>query len=125
MENYPVLHTAELEQLSQWARTSTAKDAVFLCPDAREDLYPGVFRAEALRAVYVDWKAGGQVNFFKDLGEEWWSRWQKTMAAPFNPRSMTSYHGLGIDYVVLQSKHRLAGVTPLFENGRYAVYQVP
>ncbi len=125
MENYPALHTAEIDQLSQWARTSTPKDAVFLFPDAKEDLYPGVFRAEALRAVYVDWKAGGQVNFFKELGEEWWSRWQGTMAAPFNPDSMTSYRSLGIDYVVLQSKHRLSGVTPLFENGRYVMYKAP
>ena len=98
---------------------------MFLFPDAKEDLYPGVFRAKALRAVYVDWKAGGQVNFFRDLGEEWWSRWQRTMAAPFNPGSMTSYRELGIDYVVLQSKHRLAGVTPLFENGRYVAYKTP
>ena len=125
MENYPPLHTAELSQLSGWARTATPKEAVFLFPDAKEDLYPGVFRAEALRAVYVDWKAGGQVNFFKDLGEEWWSRWQRTMAAPFNPGAMTSYRGLGIDYVVLQAKHRLAGVTPLFENPSYVAYKAP
>jgi hypothetical protein len=124
MENYPALHTAGLEQLVQWARTSTPKDAVFLFPDAREDLYPGVFRAEALRPVYVDWKTGGQVNFFKDLGEEWWARWQKTMAAPFNPGSMTIYRGLSIDYVVLQSKHRLAVVTPVFENESYVVYKI-
>jgi hypothetical protein len=123
MENYPALHTAGLEQLVQWVHTSTQKDAVFLFPDAKEDLYPGIFRAEALRAVYVDWKTGGQVNFFRDLGEEWWARWQKTMAAPFKPDSMTIYRSLGIDYVVLQSKHRLAGATPLFENESYAVYQ--
>jgi hypothetical protein len=125
MENYPALHTAGLEQLVQWARTSTPKDAVFLFPDAKEDLYPGIFRPEALRAVYVDWKTGGQVNFSRELGEEWWARWQKTMAAPFNPGSMAIYRGLGIDYVVLQSKHRLAGVTPVFENESYAVYQAP
>jgi hypothetical protein len=125
MENYPALHTAGLEQLVQWARTSTSKDAVFLFPDAKEDLYPGIFRAEALRAVYVDWKTGGQVNFFRDLGEEWWARWQKTMAAPFNPGSMTIYRSLSIDYVVLPSKHRLAIVTPLFKNESYVVYQAP
>jgi hypothetical protein len=125
MENYPALHTAGLEQLVRWARTSTPIDAVFLFPDAKEDLYPGIFRPEALRAVYVDWKTGGQVNFFRELGEEWWARWQKTMAASFDPGSMTIYRGLGIDYVVLQSKHRLAGVTPVFENGSYAVYQAP
>lgn len=125
MENYPALHAPGLEQLVRWARTSTSKDAVFLFPDAKEDLYPGIFRAEALRAVYVDWKTGGQVNFFRDLGEEWWARWQKTMAAPFHPRAMTSYRSLGIDYIVLQSKRRLAGVTPLFENQSYVVYRAP
>ena len=123
MENYPALHTAELEQLAHWARTSTPKDAVFLFPDAKESLDPGIFRAEALRAVYVDWKAGGQVNFFKELGEEWWSRWQKTMAVPFNPAAMASYRSLGIDYVVLLEEHRITWMTPVFENGRYVVYK--
>ncbi|HVP47341.1 MAG TPA: DUF6798 domain-containing protein [Bryobacteraceae bacterium] len=125
MENYPALHTAELEQLAHWARTSTPKDAVFLFPDAKESLDPGIFRAEALRAVYVDWKAGGQVNFFKELGEEWWSRWQKTMASPFNPAAMASYRSLGIDYVVLLEEHRISGMTPVFENGRYVAYKAP
>lgn len=125
MDNYPVLHTTDLEHLAQWARTSTPKDAVFLFPDAKEGLYPGVFRAEARRAVYVDWKAGGQVNFFKDLGEEWWSRWQRTMAAPFNPDSLTSYRGLGIDYAVLLAGHRITGMTPAFENAGYVVYKTP
>ena len=125
MENYPKPDTAELDQLAQWARSSTSRDAVFLFPDAKDSLYPGVFRAEALRAVYVDWKAGGQVNFFKDLGEEWWSRWQKTMAAPFNPGAMTGYRGLGIDYVVLLAEHRIAGMRPAFENGRYVAYNSP
>jgi hypothetical protein len=125
MENYPALHTPEMEQLAHWARTSTPKDALFLFPDAKESLDPGIFRAEALRAVYVDWKGGGQVNFFKDLGEEWWSRWQKTMAAPFKPEAMTSYRSLGIDYVVLLEKHRMAGTMPVFENGRYVVCKAP
>lgn len=122
MQNYPMEHFPELTQLSQWARAATPKDTVFLFPDADQALYPGIFRAESIRAVYVDWKAGGQVNFFKDLGEEWWSRWQKTMAAPFNPKDAASYRGLGIDYMVLQPKNRLAGLKPLFENGRFVVY---
>jgi len=125
MENYPALHTPELEQLVQWARASTPKDSVFLFPDAKEALDPGIFRAEALRTVYVDWKTGGQVNFFKELGEEWWSRWQRTMAVPFHAGAMTSYRGLGIDYVVLQAQHRITGMTSVFENGRYVVYKAP
>jgi len=125
MENYPALHTPELEQLVQWARASTPKDSVFLFPDAKEALDPGIFRAEALRTVYVDWKTGGQVNFFKELGEEWWSRWQRTMAVPFHAGAMTSYRGLGIDYVVLEAQHRITGMTAVFENGRYVVYKTP
>jgi hypothetical protein len=124
MQNYQVLHTPESDQLAQWASTSTPKDAVFLFPEAKEELYPGVFRAEALRAVYVDWKMGGQVNFFKELAEEWWSRWQKTMAAPFHPNDIASYRSLGIDYVVLLAKDRLPGMIPVFENARFVVYKL-
>jgi hypothetical protein len=124
MQNYPMEHFPELAQLSQWARAATPKNAVFLFPDADQALYPGIFRAEAVHAVYVDWKAGGQVNFFKDLGEEWWSRWQRTMAAPFTPQDAGRYRDLGIDYFVLQPRNRLAGVTPVFENGRFEVYQI-
>jgi hypothetical protein len=122
MQTYPMEHFPDLAQLSQWARSATPKDAVFLFPDAAQALYPGIFRAEAVRAVYVDWKAGGQVNFFKDLGEEWWSRWQKTMAAPFDPKDFARYRGLGIDYIVVQPKNRLEGIKPDFENGRFVVY---
>jgi hypothetical protein len=128
MQNYSMEHTPDLAQLSQWARTATPKDAVFLFPDADQALYPGIFRVESMRAVYVDWKAGGQVNFFKELGEEWWSRWQKTMAAPFDPKvaggakDAARYRDLGIDYIVLQAKNRLVDIKPVFENGRFVVY---
>src|SRR5262249_35295394 len=67
--NYPALHNRALAELCDWARSSTPKTAVFLFPDAKQELQPGVFRAEALRTVYVDWKAGGQVNYFRDFGE--------------------------------------------------------
>ena len=123
VENYPYLHTPELTQLARWGRTSTPQDAVFLFPDADQNLEPGVFRAEALRAVYVDWKAGGQVNFFKDLGEEWWRRWQKTMAQPFDPKDLARYQGLGIDYLVVSTKNKLAQ-PPVFQNALFAVYRL-
>jgi hypothetical protein len=125
MENYPALHTPELTQLSGWAYDSTPRDAVFLFPDAGRDLYPGIFRAEAQRAIYVDWKSGGQVNFFKAFGEEWWSRWQRTMARPFDPQAVGQYAALGIDYIVVGRKNRLAGATPVFDNGRFLVYKLP
>ena len=123
VDNYPALHTPLLEELSAWAHTSTPQDAVFLFADAGQDLAPGIFRAEAERAIYVDWKSGGQVNFFKDLGEEWWSRWQQTMARPFDP-DVARYRPLGIDYIVVSPKDRLPNASPVFENTRYLVYKL-
>jgi hypothetical protein len=119
--NYPPTRTPELDRLVEWARASTPKDAVFLFPDAGRAFYPGVFRAEALRAVYVDWKGGGQVNFLRHLGEEWSVRWQQTGAGRFRPGDMQKYAGMGIDYVVLKAPHRLARAAA-FEDPGYAVY---
>ncbi len=121
--NYPSLHTPELAQLSQWARSSTPTDAVFLFPDAAHAVYPGIFRCQALRAVYVDWKGGGQVNYLKDLGEQWWTRWQQTVGAGFEAVDLPKYHGLGIQYVVVQGRNRLPQ-PPAYENSGYIAYQL-
>jgi len=96
---------------------------VFLFADAGRGPQPGIFRAEALRAVYVDWKAGGQVNYIPGFAEQWWFRWQQTLAAKFNPAAMPKYSGLGIQYVVLQSNDRLPRATE-FENESWLVYRV-
>jgi hypothetical protein len=117
--NYPDLHTPEIAQLSQWARTSTPGDAVFLFPDAGHALDPGIFRSEALRAVYVDWKGGGQVNYLRDFAEQWWFRWQQTLAPP----DLARYDGLGITYVVLRTPNRLPRPAA-FENAKYVAYSV-
>jgi hypothetical protein len=119
--NYPQLHTPELAQLSAWARAHTARDTLFVFPDAGHALDPGIFRCEALRAVYVDWKGGGQVNFFRDFGEQWWFRWQQTVGRGFQASDLPRYGGLGIGYAVVNVSHRLPQ-PPVFENGRYAVY---
>jgi hypothetical protein len=121
--NYPRLHTPELAQLSQWARSSTPTDAVFLFPDAAHALDPGIFRCQALRAVYVDWKGGGQVNYLKGLGEQWWSRWQQTVGAGFQPADLAKYDGLGIEYLVVQGRNRLPRPA-VFENSRYIAYRL-
>ena len=123
IENYPHLRRGELDQLAYWARTQTPKDSLFLFPDAGTDLYPGIFRAEAVRALYVDWKSGGQVNHFKGLGEEWWRRWQQTMASKESWKHIGYFAKLGIDYVVLKTDHRLPGRHPVFENSSFIVYQ--
>jgi len=121
--NYPQLDTPELRQLSDWAAHCSARKAVFLFPDAGRSLAPGVFRSEALRAVYVDWKGGGQVNFNRPFSEEWWRRWSATMAAGFHPADVAKYGAAGIDYIVLQPQHRLPE-PPLFANAGYLVYKV-
>jgi hypothetical protein len=117
--NYPQLHAADLAQLSTWALTNTPRDAVFVFPDVNRSLAPGIFRSEALRAVYVDWKGGGQVNYLKDLGEQWWFRWRQTRN--FQPTDLAQYTATGITYVVLQEPLPRA---PQFQNSTYVVYQL-
>jgi hypothetical protein len=117
--NYPRLHTPELEQLAGWARSATPRDAVFAFPDSGRSPYPGIFRAEALRAVYVDWKGGGQVNFLPHFAAEWWFRWEQIMG---RPADLAKCDALGIQYVVLASPDRLPE-PPVFENAQFAVYR--
>jgi hypothetical protein len=117
--NYPHLHTADLAQLSAWARANTRRDAVFVFPGAGRNLAPGIFRSEALRAVYVDWKGGGQVNYLKDLGEQWWFRWRQVR--DFHPADLPQYTASGISYVVLQQP---LPAVPQFQNSTYFVYEL-
>ena len=114
----------ELEEVARWARGSTDKDAVFLFADAEKSLEPGAFRARAARALYVDWKGGGQINFFREFAGEWWGRWQAAMAAPYGEGRWEEYRRLGIDYLVLGVKNRVAGRAAVFENSRYVVYRL-
>ncbi|MCL4402018.1 MAG: hypothetical protein M1436_05055 [Acidobacteria bacterium] len=120
--NYPQVENSDLDALSAWARSSTPKDAVFAFPDAGRDLYPGIFRANSLRAVYADWKAGGQINFLKIFARVWWPRWQEMGAGKFKMKNPDAYGKLGIDYIVLRQANRVPGRIPAFENARYAVY---
>jgi hypothetical protein len=119
--NYPNLHTAELAQFVAWAKATTPADAVFHFADFGRDTQPGAFRARALRAVYVDWKAGGQVNYHRAFAEEWWNRWSKHMAT-FDRGARPNYAAMGIDYVVLRPNHKWKERKPIFENSRFVVY---
>jgi hypothetical protein len=124
VRNYQTAGSAELDALCRWARSSTAKDAVFLFPDAGRELYPGVFRAQALRAVYIDWQAGGQANYQRDVAAEWWKRWQAIRPDRYRPRDPRGWAGFGVDYVVLRAVHRADAPPPVFENAAYSVYRV-
>lgn len=124
VRNYPRLHTPEITALATYANANTQKDAMFLFPDAGKELYPGLFRAEAVRPVYVDWKAGGQVNFFRSLAEDWWSRWQATMSGKDIAGNLDRFRELGIDYVVVKRSHPIAGLTPEYRNDGYLLYRL-
>jgi hypothetical protein len=117
------IETSELRELSDWARASTPIDAVFLFPDAGRGLEPGVFRARALRALYVDWKSGGQVNYLRKFSEEWWRRWQQTTALKPLPQAVSLYADWGVDYIVVRPEHRVIGRAAVHENGQFVVYR--
>jgi hypothetical protein len=121
--NYPAQHTPELADLSAWARANTPKDAVFLFADTPRGLDAGVFRSEALRAIYVDWKGGGQVNYLTGFGEHWWFRWQQTLARKFSAADLPRYQALGISYAVVRREHA-TGAPPDFQNSRYVLYRL-
>jgi hypothetical protein len=99
--------TPHLRQLADWARTSTPKSALFFFPEAGTSIEPGLFRGLAERGLYVDWKSGGQVNYFPDFARVWMARWR-------NP-DLTE-----VDYIVLKNQH--LNETPVFNNETYTVY---
>jgi len=123
LELYPTLHSAELDELAAWARASTSKDDVFLFADAGRRLEPGIFRAKALRALYVDWKSGGQANLLRDYGYEWLRRWQAVREARPPLLPLEEYARLGIDWVVAAPRNAPPGAAPAFRNARYAVFR--
>lgn len=121
LELHPKLHSAELDQAAAWARASTGKDDVFLFADAGRRLEPGIFRARALRALYVDWKSGGQANLLRDYGYEWRRRWQAVREARPPLLALEDYARLGIDWIVVAPANAPPGVKPAFANARWAV----
>jgi hypothetical protein len=124
VRNYPRPNLTGLEDLAKFARVQTPKDAVFLFGDAGGGADPSIFRAESLRAVYVDWKSGGQMNFSEPLAKEWWQRWQETNALHFDRSVLSRLPALGIDYLVLTPSHRLTDRDPEYENSQFILYRV-
>lgn len=124
VRNYPTPDLTGVHDLAAFASAQTPKDAVFIFADAEKAAAPSVFRAESLRAVYIDWKSGGQMNFSEPLAFEWWQRWQNTGELRFNPSEFSRLRGLGIDYLVLSTQHRVAARQPLYENRQYVVYEL-
>jgi hypothetical protein len=120
VRNYPPLHTPELDELAGWARQNTSNDAVFQFVGVGRGLQPGVFRARSLRALYTDWKSGGQVNFHPAFAELWRERWEQVR----EPQSLDRYRELGIDYAVFPAAKKLADATPTYSNAEWVVYRL-
>ena len=132
--NYQPLHTPELDQLSEWARTSTSEHALFVFPVSGRNLDQGVFRAKSLRGLYADWKAGGQVNYFRDFALEWHKRWQELSSGTLTP---DDWRACGVNYLIYAGPECPVGqasacaelqlrqnTKPVFENARYRAYQL-
>jgi uncharacterized protein DUF6798 len=122
VENYPPVDRTDLRALADWARNSTPQSALFLFPDSGTSLDPGVFRAQALRGLYVDWKSGGQVNYFPDFAREWWTRWVETGSGRWSVTrdDFPKLAAMGVDYVVL--KKPIPDEAPRFTGGKYFAY---
>lgn len=116
--------TPQVAELAAWARANTPTDAVFAFPGFGRGNQPGVFRSQALRAVYTDWKSGGQVNFSADFARLWWQRWNEVMAAKeFSVGHAPRLAELGIDYVVIPPAQAPAAPSALFRNENFAAYR--
>lgn len=122
VRNYPQLDWAPVDELAAWARESTPKDAVFLFPDSAREPYPSIFRAKALRSVYVDWKGGGQVNLVRGFGEEWSRRWRLVNEQPLGPERFPALAAEGVKWLV--TRDALPGYEPSWSNRRYFVYEL-
>ena len=125
VRNYPVVDLSTVNDLARYAKTETPKDAVFLFADAGQSANPSIFRAESLRAVYVDWKSGGQMNYRASLGAEWWRRWQETNSLRFDPSELPRLRALGVDYLVLSKTHAVPNRPVIYENAAFVVYTPP
>jgi hypothetical protein len=117
----------ELDQVAAWAREKTPEDALFLFPDSGRTGDPAVFRARALRSLYVDWKSRGQANYFPGFELEWQRRWRDTregrwiISSDADFAALRDYH---VNYVVVRIRSALPGRYPEFSNSQFSVYQV-
>ena len=122
VENYPHLETTELRAVADWARTSTPQQALFLFPDSGKSHDPGIFRARSLRGLYVDWKSGGQANYFPEFARVWWTRWVETGSGRWSvtPNDFPKLAAMGVHYIVL--KKPVPGAMPQFVSAEYFAY---
>jgi hypothetical protein len=112
----------DTKDLAHWALANTWGGSMFLFPDAGRAPEPAVFRAESLRAVWVDWGTGKQADVSDSFADEWYRRWQDTMTGEYSDARLGRFLSLPIDYYVLQRRHQLAKVHPVFADREFVVY---
>ncbi len=122
--DYPGPPPPALYQLSRWAENNTGRNAVFLFPGFGRSLEPAMFRAIARRAVYVDWKGGGQINYLREFALEWWDRWQQADVMHWHPDDPERYRRLGIDYLVAPPGQPMKDEPAVYRNARFVVYSL-
>ncbi len=120
------LETPDLSATAHWARTQTAKDAMFFFPDLGRKPEPGIFRARAARAVYACWKQGGQVNYFEGFAKKWHERWSQLLAKGHAAMDYGDLRGRGIDLIVLTKDAPKEALRELYRSpgGTYRVYKL-
>lgn len=112
----------QVEAIAAWAQTNTWGGSMFLFPDAQRAVYPGVFRTEAQRPVWVDWETGKQSVYYDSFADEWARRWRDTMDGPYSLVRLKSFLALPIDYYVVKRKDAVPGALPAFATADFLVY---
>jgi hypothetical protein len=115
--------TPSVRQLAAWARENTWGGSMFLFPDAGRAIDPGIFRAESIRAVYVDWTGGELSKYFEDFAREWDRRWNSTMVGSFSARKLEQSLELPVDYYVLRRRNALERIRPVYSTRDFVVYE--
>ncbi|BDC52198.1 hypothetical protein F183_A45130 [Bryobacterales bacterium F-183] len=119
--NYGKVHEAEIDDVARWAKQNTPKDAMFQLPELTRSLVAGVFRVRSQRALYVDQKSGGQVNYSRDFSMEWWRRME---IADDKKKPLASWRDQGVDYIVLKTATKFEDSPPVYKNTKYAIYKL-
>jgi len=94
---------------------------MFVFPNSGRNLEQGVFRVKSLRSLYSDWKAGGQVNYFRDFALEWHKRWLELSAGTL---TLEDWRARGVDYLIYSGTRDEEPGQPVFENARYRAYAI-
>jgi len=114
--------TPEVKELATWAEQKTWGSSMFQFADSGESKEAAVFRALSRRALWADWQSGVIVDYSERAGQEWSARWNATMSGKYSIGRLAGMLALPIDYYVLRRADQLVGVSPVYSNAAYVVY---